>query len=249
MNPRSQKLTIPLTSKIDLTRNKVDVSQFTDFEEKNSPVYGETLSPLYSKEVANQNYAVFDSKGHKFTYLDNILYKDDVEVMRTRGTGYFTIQAVDDPKDWDTYDKWHGHIIKSKYENGLIRYYYDNTEYRLSATSAASSIVACRSRILPSGVPITTYVLATTTANVYEFIFLSRELQGRYLTNTVMNGVWTSQSLLTPSQGGSAQNRSAAITLATANVANNDKGFLNPLIQIAEPVAGVYVVSFISNHG
>lgn len=53
MNPRSQKLTIPLTSKIDLTRNKVDVSQFTDFEEKNSPVYGESLSPLYSKKVKN----------------------------------------------------------------------------------------------------------------------------------------------------------------------------------------------------
>ena len=248
MNPRSNKVNINLGGFLDLTRNKVDVTQYANFEEKNSPVYGESLSPLFQKKVENNNYAVFDSKGHKYTYVDNVLYKDDSEVMRTKGSGYFSIREVTDPIDWDTYDIWNGHVAKSKYEAGTVKYYYDGAEYTWSASSVANSIVACRTRII-EGVPITAYVFATPTANVYQFVLLSRTAQYASLGNTAFIGAWSSQWLATPANGGSVQNRSAEITVSRGWQGGFDKGFLNPLIQIAQPIAGVYVVSFISNHG
>ena len=250
MNPRSSKVNISLDGRLDLTRNKVDISQFTDFDEKNSPIYGNTLSPLYSKKVANENYAVFNSKGDKFTYINNILYKNDVEVMKTKGNGYFSIKEVEEPKYWDTYDIWNGHVAKSKYEFGIVHYWYDDTEYTWQASSAANATIACRTRII-DGVPITAYVFATPTKNVYQFVYLSRNTTQAYLGNTVRQQITTNQ-ILSPTTAGSGtfyQNRGAAITASTQTLSDNDKGFLNPLIQIANPLTNVYVVSFISNSG
>lgn len=251
MNPRSSKVNISLDGRLDLTRNKVDISQFADFDEKNSPIYGHSLSPLYSKKVTNENYAVFNNNGDKFTYIDHILYKNDVEVMKTKGNGYFTIEEVTEPKYWDTYDIWNGHTIKSKYENGVVRYYYDTTEYTWAASGSANSIVACRARILPNGTPIIAYVFATPTANQYQFVYLSNNIKQSYTGNTVRARAWSSQLLSAPNAGTGTffQNRNATITTSTDTQTNNDKGFLNPLIQISNPLENVYVVSFISNHG
>jgi hypothetical protein len=251
MNPRSSKANISFEGRLDLTRNKVDISQFTDFDEKNSPIYGNTLSPLYSKKVANENYAVFNSKGDKFTYINNILYKNDVEVMKTKGNGYFSIKEVEEPKYWDTYDIWNGHVAKSKYENGVVRYYYDTTEYTWAASGSANSIVACRARILPNGTPIIAYVFATPTANQYQFVYLSNNVKQSYTGNTVRARVYTNQRLSASNAGTGTfvQNRNTAITVSNDNPVDQDKGFLNPLIQIANPLENVYVVSFISNHG
>ena len=250
MNKNGQKVNIPLDGKLDLTRNKVDISQFTDFEEKNSPIYGEALSPLYSKkDNENKVYAVYNTNGDKFTFKNNILYKNDEEVMQTKGTGYFSVSEVTGRQEWDTYDIDGEHTLKSKYEHGIIKYYYDDNEYTFSVSSISNAVINCRSRIV-NGTPITAYVFATP-AGTFQFVYLSKNIQQSYIGTTKQKTLKSSQVLAETTAGSGTffQNRGTSITTTYTEGNDGGKGFLNPLIQISNPLENVYVVSFLTNHG
>lgn len=249
MNRNSQKVNIPLDGKLDLTRNHVDITQFQDFEEKNSPIYGEALSPLYSKVEEGDVYTVFNTKGDKFYFKNQQLYKNDESIMLTKGDGYFTIDEVEGRDEYDTYDIDNGHILKSKYQYGVVHYWYDDTEYTFNASSVSNAVINCRSRIV-NGTPITAYIFATP-GNNYQFCYLSRDLQHSSIGNTKQSYLETSQRLAETTSGSGTffQNRNTSITSTYTEKADGGKGFLNPLIQISNPLENVFIVSFLTNHG
>ena len=250
MNPRSNKINIALDGRLDLTRNNIDVSEFDGFREKNSPVYGNALSPLYTKTEESDVYTVFNMNGDKFYMRDGSLYKNDIEVMKTKGDGYFTISENNERVKYDTYDKDDdGNIAYSKYERGVVHYFYNDTEYTFSASSFANATIDCRTRIV-NGTPITAYVFATPSRD-YQFVYLSKDVQQAYI-GTTKNSKLTSSQTLSPTTAGSgtfAQNRNTNITTQYLELDDGGKGFLNPLIQISNPLDDVYVVSFITNNG
>ena len=248
------KATIGLDLPLDLTRNKVDIDQFTKLEEKNSPMYGESISNLYTETSEYDNRALFDTNGNRFHYLDGKLYMNDIEVLDTKGNGHFERKIVSN-EEWDTYDKDNeGNELKSKYSQGTIKYYYNDTEYTVNTTDAHAAIIDCRARIL-NGTPIIAYVFIQT-AGTYEFIYINlnnastpyKSTGIRYLKQAYLT---TSQKLAnaTSTTGTFQQDRSKAIT-TTFTIRNSDgKGFVNPLIQISNPLENVFIVSFLSDHG
>ncbi len=247
------KKTIGLDLPLDLTRNRVDIDQFTRFEEKNSPMYGESISNLYTETKEFDNRTVFNTSGDKFHYLNGILYKNDEPIMETGGSKYFTRKTVNRDQ-YDTYDKDdEGNELYSKYENGVISYHADGVDYTFTATDPYSAIVDCRARIV-NGTPIIAYILAQSTGN-YEIVYLKRDTQWHesgISKNLKQSYLRTSQVLAENAYSGSSynQNRDTGISINTNTTANpNCNGFSNPLIQISNPLENVFVVSFITDHG
>lgn len=244
--------TIGLDLPLDLTRNKVHIDQFSHFEEKNSPLYGEAIAPLYTEKKEYENRAVFDTNGNRFHYLDGKLYKNDELIMETGGDKHFVREIVN-RDDYDTYDRDdNGNELYSKYENGVISYHAEGVDYTFTVTDPYSAVIDARARIV-NGTPIIAYVLAQSTGG-YEFVYLKRNvtfhnsgihnLKQAYLTTSQKEAEATATS------GNFEQDRSKSIT--TQFVVKNseeNKGFVNPLIQIANPLENVFVVSFFSNHG
>lgn len=74
-NSKNTIQNIPLTGNLCLNTLKTDVTQFTDYNEKNSTVFGGELSPIWTKETElgnkNNTYTIFNSKGKPFT-IDGI---------------------------------------------------------------------------------------------------------------------------------------------------------------------------------
>lgn len=250
MNPRSNKINIALDGRLDLTRNNIDVSEFDGFREKNSPVYGNALSPLYTKTEESDVYTVFNTNGDKFYMKDGSLYKNDIEVMKTKGDGYFTVKENNERNKYDTYDiDDDGNTAFSKYERGEIKYTHDGNEYTFAASSAANATIDCRTRIV-NGNPITAYIFATPSGE-YQFVYLSKDIQQAYIGTTKNSRLSSSQTLseTTAGSGTFAQNRNTNITTQYVELNDGGKGFLNPLIQISNPLDDVYVISFITNNG
>lgn len=248
------KKTIGLDLPLDLTRNRVDIDQFTRFEEKNSPMYGESISNLYTEIKEFDNRAVFNTSGDKFHYLNGTLYKNDEEVMVTGGNKHFK-RTVVNRDNYDTYDRDNeGNELYSKYENGVIKYHADGVDYTYTVTDPYSAVIDARARIV-NGTPIIAYIMAQSTGR-YEFIYLKRNttynnsgieyLKQAYFTTDQKRAEATS------SGGGKErfdQQRDQSIT-STFSIKNNETArFLNPLIQIANPMENVYIVSFYNNHG
>lgn len=247
------KKTIGLDLPLDLTRNRVDIDQFTRFEEKNSPMYGESISNLYTETKEFDNRTVFNTSGDKFHYLNGILYKNDEPIMETGGSKYFTRKTVNRDQ-YDTYDKDdEGNELYSKYENGVISYHADGVDYTFTATDPYSAIVDCRARIV-NGTPIIAYILAQSTGN-YEIVYLKRATQWHQSgisKNLKQSYLRTSQLLAENAYSGGSynQNRDTGISINASTTANpNCNGFSNPLIQISNPLENVFVVSFITDHG
>lgn len=244
--------TIGLDLPLDLTRNKVDIDQFTRFEEKNSPLYGEAISPLYSEVSEYNNRAVFDTSGNKFHYLNGVLYKNDDEVMQTGGNKHFVRQTTN-RDNYDTYDRDNnGKELYSRYENGIISYHADGNDYTYTVTDPYSAVIDARARIV-NGTPIIAYIMAQSTGG-YEFIYLKKDVtyNNSGVHNLKQGYLTTSQKLAnaTAVTGDFQQKRNVAInTTFTIKNSEEGKGFVNPLIQISNPLENVYAVSFYSNHG
>lgn len=67
--------TIPLNGALNMNTLKTDVRQFEGFNEKNSTVFGGTLSPLYEKTSelysSEDSYTVFNNKGDAFSLVSD----------------------------------------------------------------------------------------------------------------------------------------------------------------------------------
>lgn len=247
------KKTIGLDLPLDLTRNRVDIDQFTRFEEKNSPMYGESISNLYTEKKEFDNRAVFNTSGDKFHYLNGTLYKNDEEVMITGGSNHFK-RTVVNRDNYDTYDRDNeGNELYSKYENGVIKYHADGVDYTYTVTDPYSAVIDARARIV-NGTPIIAYIMAQSTGR-YEFVYLKRDVT-HFISgvdkNLPQEFLTTSQKLAEASSttGTFEQKRSVKITTTIRTESNHDcSGFSNPLIQISNPLENVFVVSFLSDHG
>ena len=80
---------IPLNGTLNMNTLKTEVKQFEGFNEKNSTVFGGTLSPFFDKTTplydVNDSYTVFNSKGTPYTLLMN---GDDVCLLKNNTTVY-----------------------------------------------------------------------------------------------------------------------------------------------------------------
>lgn len=245
------KKTIGLDLPLDLTRNRVDIDQFTRFEEKNSPMYGESISNLYTEKKEFDNRAVFNTSGDKFHYLNGTLYKNDEEVMITGGSNHFK-RTVVNRDNYDTYDRDNeGNELYSKYENGVIKYHADGVDYTYTVTDPYSAVIDARARIV-NGTPIIAYIMAQSTGR-YEFVYLKRGITYNnsgieYLKQAYFT---TDQKVsnATSTSGTFDQHRDKKITPNLAIRNNENTKIINPLIQIANPMENVFAVSFFNNHG
>lgn len=253
--PKQNKISFSLDSKLSLNKNRVDVDQFTSFAEKNSPMYNKAVSNLYTQERQYDNRAVFDTKGNRFHYKDGILYRNDEPVMETGGDSYFTREKID-TRLYDTYDKDNdGNELYSTLADGVISYHTPNGDYNFTISDPLSAIIDCRARIV-NGAPIIVYVLAQSTGT-YEVVYLRDDvIYQRSNIERLQQSVLQSSLVLDPdgttTSNAKTDQGTAAITTSfiTDNVADErNLGFVNPIIQISNPLDKVYIVSILSNHG
>lgn len=245
---KQQKITWPLDNKLNLTRNKVEIdAAFREFDMKNSPMYNGSVSPLYTSTRNYDNRVVYNTNGDRFHYLDGILYMNDEPIMETDGDGYFTREETE-RGDYDTYDIDNdGNEVWSKYANGVISYHTKEGDFTYEAEDPLSAVIDSRARIV-NGTPIIAYILAQSTGR-YEFVYLKNDIT--YHKAAVENLLKSSLDLTTVTSSDPNQDRVKAKN--EYNITEEDtKGYIkfnNALIQIANPLEDVYVVSFLSDHG
>lgn len=106
-NSKNTIQNIPLASELCMNALKTEVKQFQGYNEKNTTLYGGTLSPMYDNTVElfdkDNSYTVFNSKGVPFTVLSDgesyNIYKNNELVPGTRGTYVHKTEVLDVPED------------------------------------------------------------------------------------------------------------------------------------------------------
>lgn len=128
---------------------KTDVKQFIGYNEKNSTVFGGTLSPIYDKKTElfdkDNSYTFLNSKGVPYT-----LVKGDASVELYEGTtrvgfGYHVtnVEQLDVPEDALAAAKMiNGDVVFTRYEGSGTFYVYINNRifYYISVEHTSSSI-------------------------------------------------------------------------------------------------------------
>lgn len=170
--------TVPLAGQLNMNTLKTDIRQFEGFNEKNSTVFGGTLSPLYEKTSelysSEDSYTVFNNKGDAFSLVSDkenntILLKKNGELIDIVSGTFVTdtvqlkvpdntvvaVNGLDDKVIAVTKD---GKVWKDKEE--LTSFDIDNlTEAQIWYTKdrvflAATTNTECQLVILTDGDPI-----------------------------------------------------------------------------------------------
>ena len=91
-NNKSQKITLNLEGPLNMNKNKAEIHNFDTFNEKNSPVYGGCLSPLYKKESDIGNVKTYwDKNGNywdvKSSGASKYLFKNGIKLNNSPQLG------------------------------------------------------------------------------------------------------------------------------------------------------------------
>lgn len=91
-NQKAQQIGIPFEAPINMNKNQTDIKQFVGYNDRNSPVYGGNLSPLYFKTVANTKKTIFDKDGNYYQ-LDSgtttkLIKNGTTTLMTVNSSGY-----------------------------------------------------------------------------------------------------------------------------------------------------------------
>ena len=97
-NQKAQQIGIPFEAPINMNKNQTDIKQFVGYNDRNSPVYGGNLSPLYFKTVANNKKTIFDKDGNYYQLDDSTgaLIKNGTTSLMTVNTDGFKVSKVSD---------------------------------------------------------------------------------------------------------------------------------------------------------
>lgn len=99
---------IPLNGTLNMNTLKTDVKQFEGYNEKNSTVFGGTLSPFYSKktEIAptDDTLTIYNSKGDYYTFYDRDdgttgIKSTDSNINGKKISTFTKLQELDVPED------------------------------------------------------------------------------------------------------------------------------------------------------
>lgn len=88
-NTKSTQHEIPLNGGLNLNKFNAEIKPYEGFNERNSPMYGGCLSPLWIKSLGSGDAGVQYYKGIKWEVKEGQLYRNDVPVM-SFDQAYFT---------------------------------------------------------------------------------------------------------------------------------------------------------------
>src|SRR5574344_1553221 len=89
MNPKSNKVTIPLSAPLNLSKLTSAVVNFCGWIDINSASYGKCISPLYEKkDFLTNNNVIYTKNGDVYTINGGTLNKNDATVMSCTSTGF-----------------------------------------------------------------------------------------------------------------------------------------------------------------
>jgi hypothetical protein len=82
MNPKSNKVTIPLSAPLNLSKLTSEVVNFSGWNDINSPYYGKCISPLYEKkDLLTNNNVIYTKNGDIYTINGGTLNKNEAAAM------------------------------------------------------------------------------------------------------------------------------------------------------------------------
>lgn len=91
-NPQSNKFNFPFKGKMNFNINRAELKTEVEFNQKNSPVFGGALSPLWTKEIAlnnTQKRTIFDTNGNQWSINDSgTLCKNGVAIPNSPELSY-----------------------------------------------------------------------------------------------------------------------------------------------------------------
>src|SRR5574344_1882020 len=87
-NQKAQQISIPFEAPLNMNKNVTDVKSCIGFNERNSPIFGGCLSPLFFKTDTSGANTVYDRSGNKYTLSNGVLYKNGTQLMTVNTTGY-----------------------------------------------------------------------------------------------------------------------------------------------------------------
>ena len=80
-NTKSTQHEIPLNGGLNLNKFNAEIKPYEGFNERNSPMYGGCLSPLWIKEGESISTSAISYEGHYYETLNGHLYKDGQSIM------------------------------------------------------------------------------------------------------------------------------------------------------------------------
>lgn len=144
---------IPLEAPLCMNQLKTEVKQFQGYNEKNTTVYGGTLSPIYDKTTElfdkNSSYTIFNNKGVPYTLVKEgssiKLYEGTTKISSSNYLSYVTnIEKLDVPDNALAAAKMlNGDVVHTMYEKTSSSYlfrvyinnelfYTNNVEYQMA---------------------------------------------------------------------------------------------------------------------
>src|SRR5574344_1503789 len=152
-NQKAQQISIPFEAPLNMNKNVTDVKSFIGFNERNSPIFGGCLSPLFFKTEANTSNAVYDQAGNKYTLDNGVLSKNGTQLMTVNNVGYSreavtnisTISNITvNPMSVNTFKYNTDGSLAYITVNGseiICHYQYNGVEYTDTITAATSTVI------------------------------------------------------------------------------------------------------------
>lgn len=121
MNPKSIKKRILLTSDLNMSQNKARVDDaWNMFEDNNSPIFNDSLSPLFYTKYTSPNEKVTDRDGNVYEIKEGGLFRNDTRLMNITDTKFTKTEI-----NADLIGYYEGHI----YKRVGRKLYKDNVPY------------------------------------------------------------------------------------------------------------------------
>ena len=121
MNPKSIKKRILLTSDLNMSQNKARVDDaWNMFEDNNSPIFNDSLSPLFYTKYTSPNEKVTDRDGNVYEIKEGGLFRNDTRLMNISDTKFTKTEI-----NADLIGYYEGHI----YKRVGRKLYKDNVPY------------------------------------------------------------------------------------------------------------------------
>jgi len=91
MNPKSNKANVPLSAPLNLSKLSTEITNFSGWNDINSPYYGKCVSPLYEKtETTTTGNIIYDKSGNMYEVSGAGLVKNRNETVLSYTSYYFT---------------------------------------------------------------------------------------------------------------------------------------------------------------
>lgn len=151
-NQKAQQISIPFEAPLNMNKNVTDVKSFIGFNERNSPIFGGCLSPLFFKTDTGGANTVYDRSGNKYTLSNGVLYKNGTQLMTVNTTGYSketvtnisTVSSITvNPINVDEFKyNTDGSLAYTTIDNNIVtcHYQYNGTEYTNTISATATPI-------------------------------------------------------------------------------------------------------------